>query len=111
VSDDFAATDLLPLLFTTALVVYVLAFGSADLARSVIRLAALAMAAFSLFVWGAAALSHDGWGAPVIEEFYAMAFIVKSLGGVRAGWVLLALGLVPAGFCLAEFRTLATRSR
>jgi hypothetical protein len=63
------ATDLLPLLFTTALVVYVLAMGSADLARSIIRTGALACAAFCLAVWGVAALSYNSWGQPVIDEF------------------------------------------
>jgi len=92
------ATDFLPLLFTTALVVYVLALGSADLARSIIRIAALTGAAFCLAVWGAAALDRSGWGAPVIAEFYATNFLARQLGSAGAGWllVLLAVGVLLA---------------
>src|SRR3546814_14247499 len=59
-TDEVPPTDLLPLVFTTALVVYVLALGSVDLARSVIRIGAMTCAAFCLAVWGAAALDQIG---------------------------------------------------
>jgi hypothetical protein len=88
-----APTDLLPLLFTTALVVYVLAFGSADLARSVIRIGALTVAAFCLAVWGAAALAYTGWGGPVIEEFYATAILARRLGEPGAAGLLVLLAV------------------
>lgn len=107
-SEEVPPTDLLPLLFTTALVVYVLAMGSGDLARSVIRICALASAAFCLAVWGAAALAYGGWGGPVIDEFYATAILVRSVGAPAAGWLLLALAAVPLGVLLREMRRLAT---
>jgi hypothetical protein len=96
VTDEIPPTDLLPLLFTTALVVYVLAFGSADLARTIIRIGALTGAAFCLAVWGAAAANHASWGAPVIEEFYATAILARYLGtpGTAALLVLLAVALL-----------------
>jgi len=93
-TDEVPPTDLLPLLFTTALVVYVLAMGSIDLARSIIRIGALVCAAFCLAVWGAAALDRSGWGAPIIEEFYATDFLARQLGAAGAGWLLVALALV-----------------
>src|SRR3546814_14513098 len=76
-TDEVPPTDLLPLVFTTALVVYVLALGSVDLARSVIRIGAMTCAAFCLAVWGAAALDHASWGEPVIQEFYATALLAR----------------------------------
>src|SRR3546814_2984220 len=79
-TDEVPPTDLLPLVFTTALVVYVLALGSVDLARSVIRIGAMTCAAFCLAVWGAAALDHASWGEPVIQEFYATALLARHLG-------------------------------
>ncbi|MEQ8326947.1 MAG: hypothetical protein RH951_07300 [Parvibaculum sp.] len=101
-SEDAAAVDLLPLLFTTALVVYVLAMGSADLARTIIRVSALTSVAFCLTVWGAAALSYDDWGRPVIDEFYATAIVERQLGPVQTGWLLLALAVIPVVFGLRE---------
>lgn len=98
-NEEMAATDFLPLLFTTALVVYVLASGSADLARSVIRIAALTSAAFCLAAWSAAALNHAGWGGPVIEEFYATNLLARHLGHEGAGWLLALLAV--AGLLLA----------
>ena len=93
-SDEIPSTDLLPLLFTTALVVYVLVMGNTDLARSVIRVSALISAAFCLGVWGAAALSFADWGGPVIEEFYATEVIARWLGTELAGWLLIVLAVV-----------------
>lgn len=93
-TDEVPPTDLLPLLFTTALVVYVLAMGSIDLARSIIRIGASTSAAFCLAVWGAAALDHSGWGAPVIEEFYATNLLASQLGPTGAGWLLVLLAVV-----------------
>ena len=101
-SEEIPFTDLLPLLFTTALVVYVLVMGNTDLARSVIRLAALACAASCLGVWGAAALSFTDWGGPVIEEFYATAMIARWLGAEIAGWLLIVLAVVPVVFAWRE---------
>ena len=97
-TDEVPPTDLLPLVFTTALVVYVLALGTIDLARTVIRIGALTGAAFCLAVWGAAAANHASWGAPVIEEFYATAILVRYLGtpGTAALLVLLAVALLLA---------------
>lgn len=89
-TDEIPPTDLLPLLFTTALVVYVLAFGSADLARTVIRIGALIAAAFCLAVWSAAALNPTGWGGPVIEEFYATGILTRWLGHAAAAALLAA---------------------
>ncbi|MGF1631639.1 MAG: hypothetical protein ACFCUT_19360 [Kiloniellaceae bacterium] len=105
-SDEVPPTDLLPLLFTTALVVYVLAMGSADLARSIIRVSALFCAAFCLAVWGAAALSYATWGQPVIEDFYATAILARKLGMIGAGWLLLLLALGPFVFALRAIRRL-----
>lgn len=93
-SEEMAATDFLPLLFTTALVVYVLAMGSADLARSIIRIAALTAAAFCLAVWSAAAVNHADWGESVIEEFYATSLLARNLGTDGAGWLLALLAVV-----------------
>lgn len=92
-TDEIPPTDLLPLLFTTALVVYVLAFGSADLARTIIRIGALASAAFCLVVWGAAAVNHMTWGGPVIEEFYATDILARWLGHAAAAALLVALAV------------------
>lgn len=92
-TDEVPPTDLLPLLFTTALVVYVLAMGSADLARSVIRIGALTCAAFCLAVWAAATLQYASWGAPVIEEFYATAILLRYLDGPATAWLLFALAV------------------
>ena len=91
--DEIPPTDLLPLLFTTALVVYVLAFGSADLARTVIRIGALIVAAFCLAVWSAASLNHLGWGGPVIAEFYATDILARWLGHAAAAALLAALAV------------------
>lgn len=102
--DEVPPTDLLPLVFTTALVVYVLAMGSVDLARSTIRIAALISAAFCLAVWGAAALNQTGWGAVVIEEFYATAILVRSLGAAVTGWLLVLLAVVALAWALRDFR-------
>ena len=99
-TEQAAALDLLPLAFFTALVVYALAMGSADLARTLLRIGALLCAALCLSIWGAAALSYEDWGAPVIDEFYARAIVERQLGAARTGWLLLALSLVPAGFAL-----------
>src|SRR3546814_1125309 len=90
-TDEVPPTDLLPLLFTTALVVYVLAMGSADLARSIIRIGALTAAAFCLAVWAAATLQYASWGAPVIDEFYATAILLRYLGGTATAWLLILL--------------------
>ena len=92
-TDEIPPIDLLPLLFTTALVVYVLAFGSADLARSLIRIGALTGAAFCLAVWGAAALDPLGWGGPVIQEFYATDILTRWLGHAAAAALLVALAI------------------
>ena len=107
-SEDLAPLELLPLLFFTALIVYVMAMGSADLARSVIRLVALAAAAACLGIWGVAALSYESWGQPVIDEFYATAIIERQLGARRTGWLLIALAVVPAVFALREAWRLKT---
>jgi len=107
-NDEVPPTDLLPLLFTTALVVYVLVMGNIDLARTVIRVGALLCASFCLFVWGAAALSYAEWGGPVIEEFYATQFIALRLGAPATGWLLLALGVAPVVVALREVRRLKT---
>jgi len=104
VIDEVPPTDLLPLVFTTAQVVYVLAMGSVDLARSIIRIAALVCAAFCLAVWGAAALNHASWGAPVIEEFYATAILQRHLGAQGAGWLLALLAVAMLAWALREFR-------
>lgn len=101
-SDDVAGLDLLPLAFFTAIVVYALAMGSADLARRLIRIAALGVAALCLTVWGFAALSYADWGAPLIDAFYATALMERSLGATRSGWLLLALVVLPAGLALRE---------
>lgn len=102
--EEMQPTDLLPLVFTTALVVYVLAMGSIDLARSVIRIAALVCAAFCLAVWGAAALNHASWGAAVIEEFYATAILFRSFGAQAAGWLLVLLAVALLAWALRDFR-------
>jgi|GEM_PF-5500168 len=107
-SDELPPLDLLPLIFFTALVVYVLAMGSADLARSIIRVSALACAAFCLAVWGLAALSYQGWGQPVIEEFYATAFIQRRLGAEWTGLLLLVVATASAAFALREMWRLKT---
>ena len=101
-------TDLLPLLFATMLVVYVLVMGSGDLARTVIRIVALVCAAFCLAVWGAAALSYAGWGRPVIDEFYATAVLARYLGAPGAGWLMIAAVLIPLVAALREVRRLKT---
>jgi hypothetical protein len=104
VIDEIPATDLLPLVFTTALVVNVLAMGSVDLARSIIRIAALVGAAFCLAVWGAAALNHASWGGAVIDEFYATATLFGYLGASAAGWLLVLLAVVALAWALRDFR-------
>lgn len=101
-SEGIAPIDLLPLVFTTAILVYALAMGSADLARSLIRLVAMLTAAACLAAWGVAALSYETWGQPVIDEFYATSVIERRLGAFRTGWLLLALALLPAAFALRE---------
>lgn len=106
---DLAGLDLLPLVFFTALVVYALAMGSAEAVRRLIRGAALATAAVCLAVWGAAALSYDDWGAPVIDGFYATALIERQLGAARTGWLLLAMAALPLGFALRELWRRGTR--
>ncbi|HIP78553.1 MAG TPA: hypothetical protein EYH07_08855, partial [Kiloniellaceae bacterium] len=83
--------DLLPLLFTTALVAYVLALGSVDLARTVIRIVSLFAAAACLVAWGVAMLSYCDWGQPVIDEFYGTAFIHRRLD-YELGGLALVLG-------------------
>ncbi|WP_193371398.1 hypothetical protein [Pelagibius marinus] len=107
-SADIGPLELLPLLFFTAMTVYVLAMGSADLARSLIRLAALAASAACLGVWGVAALSYESWGRPVIDEFYATSIIERHLGALRSGWLLMTLAVVPAAFALREAWLLKT---
>ena len=102
--DEVPPTDLLPLVFTTALVVYVLAMGSIDLARTTIRIAALTCAAFCLAVWGAAALHHTTWGGPVIDEFYATALLARYVGTSGAGWLLVMLAIALLAWALREFR-------
>ena len=92
-SEEVPPTDLLPLLFTTALVVYLLAMGSADLARSIIRIGALLSAAFCLAVWGAAALNYATWGQAVIDEFYATALLAHTLDAAPTGALLFLLGI------------------
>ncbi len=101
-SEDIPAIDLLPLLFTTALVAYVLAMGSVDLARSIIRIAALCCAAFCLAVWALAAHAYGDWGRPVIDEFYATAIIARQLGADWTAWLLAALALMPGVLALRE---------
>jgi len=108
VTEEIPAIDLLPLLFTTAIVVYVLAMGSADLARSVIRVSALFCAAFCLAVWGVAALSDDDWGRSVIDDFYATAIIQHYLGAAWTGRLLIALALPPIVAGLREVWRLKT---
>lgn len=107
-SENLVPLELLPLLFITALLVYVMAMGSADLARSLIRLAALATGAVCLGGWGVAALSYESWGQPVIDEFYATAIIERHIGALRTGWLLMALAVVPAAFALREAWRLKT---
>lgn len=102
--EEVPPTDLLPLVFTTALVVYVLAMGSVDLARSSIRIAALACAASCLAVWAAAALNLASWGGPVIEEFYATALLSRHLGATAAGGLLVVLALALVALALRDFR-------
>jgi len=103
--------DLLPLLFTTALVVYVMALGSADLPRSIIRVLALVGAAVCLVAWGVATLSYDDWGKPFIDDFYATALIQRQLGHERGGLALVVGGLVLTCVALYElWRIKARRS-
>jgi hypothetical protein len=98
--DEVSPADWLPLVFTTALVVYALAMGSADLARTVIRVSALVCASFCLTVWGVAALSSafwgTSWGEPVIADFYATALLAQLLGmtGTAAVLFLLAVAML-----------------
>jgi len=110
-SEEVPPTDLLPLFFTTALVVYVLAMGSADLARSIIRTAALACSSFCLAVWGAAALSYQSWGQPVIDEFYATALMARVLGIPATGWLLILGAGVALALGLREVARLRARRR
>lgn len=102
--------DLLPLLFTTALVAYLLALGSADLARSIIRVLALLSAAFCMVAWGVALLSYGDWGQPFIDDFYATAYLEGRLGSEAAGLLLLVLGVVPICMGLFEMWRLKTRT-
>ena len=102
--------DLLPLLFTTALVAYLLALGSADLARTVIRVMALLSAAFCVVAWGIAMLSYGDWGQPFIDDFYATAYIERRLGHEPGGLLLLVLGVVPICLALFEMWRLKTRA-
>jgi nitroreductase len=104
VIDEVPATDLLPLVFTTALVLYVLAMGSVDLARSIIRIAALLCVAFCLAVWAAAGLNYATWGAGVIEEFYATAILFRYLGAPAAGGLLALLAIIALALALRDFR-------
>lgn len=103
--------DLLPLLFTTALVVYVLALGSADLPRSVIRVLALLCAACCLVAWGVATLSYDDWGKPFIDDFYATSLVQRQLGYERGGLALVVGGLVPTCVALYELWRIKARRR
>src|SRR3546814_118703 len=70
--------------------------GSADLARSIIRIGALTAAAFCLAVWAAATLQYASGGAPVIDGFYATAILLRYLGGtaIASLLILLAVGLL-----------------
>ena len=103
--------EILPLLFITALVAYVLALGSPDLARSIIRVMTLFCAAFCLVAWGIACLRYEDWGKPIIDEFYATAFIVQRLEPDTSGLVLILGALVPISFGLFEmWRLKVTRS-
>lgn len=104
--EEVPPTDLLPLLFTTAIVVYVLALGSVDLARSIIRIGALLSAAFCFAVWAAAALNHATWGAPVIDEFYATGVLARYLGTTASGVLLGFLSVAVLAWALREFRRL-----
>lgn len=101
--------DLLPLVFTTALVAYVLALGSADLPRSVIRVMALLCAAFCLVAWGIASLSYHDWGQPFIDDFYATAVIERRLGNEGAGLTLVLVALLPTCIALFEMWRIKTR--
>ena len=102
--------DLLPLLFTTALLAYVLSLGSADLARSIIRVLALFCAAVCLAAWGIAMLSYSEWGQPFVDDFYATALIQRSLGYDLGGLALVFGAVVPICFGLFEmWRLKATR--
>ncbi len=107
-SEDLVPLELLPLLFFTAVIVFVMAMGSADLARSLIRLGALVASAACLGIWGVAALSYESWGRPVIDEFYATSIIERHLGALRTGWLLIALAVVPAVFAVREAWRLKT---
>lgn len=106
--EEMVAIDLLPLVFTTALVVYALAMGSADLARTTIRVAALACAALCLAVWSAALLSlafwDAGWGEAAIAEFYATAFLARLLGLPGAGVLLSVLAVAMLALALRELQ-------
>ena len=102
--------DLLPLLFTTALVAYLLALGSADLARSIIRVLALLSAAFCMVAWGIALLSYGDWGQPFIDDFYATAYLERRLGNETAGLLMVVLGVVPIFLGLLEMWRLKTRT-
>ena len=94
--------DLLPLLFTTALIAYVLALGSVDLPRMVIRVVALICVAACLIAWGLAMLSYADWGKPYVDDFYATALIERSLGHEPGGLVLVLAGLLPVCMALYE---------
>ncbi|MGF1594062.1 MAG: hypothetical protein ACFCUW_12320 [Kiloniellaceae bacterium] len=104
--EEVSPIDLLPLIFTTALVVFALAMGSADLARTAIRVAALACAALCLAVWGAALLSlafwDAAWGEAAVAEFYATAFLARLLGLPGAGVLLSVLALAMLALALRE---------
>lgn len=97
-TEDAAALDLLPLLFFTALIVYVLAMGSVDLARTIIRATALASVAFCLLIWGLAAFAYDTWGGPVVDDFYATAVLLGHLDARQGGWALIGLALLTVAF-------------
>ena len=103
--------EILPLFFITAMVAYVLALGSLDLARTTIRVLTLFCAAFCLVAWGIACLRYEDWGRPVIDEFYATALIVRRLDPETAGLAFILGALVPVCFGLFEmWRLKVTRS-
>jgi len=97
---------LLPLTFFTGLVVYLIISGRGPVARAG-RLACLVVVLACLVVWVYGFFTYgegEGALAPVVDEFYATAYLREVLGPLWAGGVMLLLALGPLVFAAREFR-------
>lgn len=96
----------LPLIFFTAMGLFVLATGSGRGSRG-LRFASLLVALACLVVWAYGLFTYQDETAAlagVIDDFYVTAYLQKHLGPVWSGLVLAALALVPVVLVVLELR-------